>query len=350
MLGSIIGGLIGADNQQAAADHQKNAVMQILAKLDAVGMPPDRSAAIILEQYQQQGLLTPQLEAQIQASASEFQNIKSDSSLRDTQKQALQQMSRYGKAGLTPEERAEMQKSRQSVQRDLEAKQQQITQNLAARGQGGGGSEIAQRLLASQSGADRASEEGDRVSSLASQRALQAISQSAGMAGSLRQQDYGEQTDRAAAMDQMNRFNTENQMNINQRNVSAGNVAQTANLANKQSISNQNVAGANNEKYDQVQRQRQNWLDKLNYAQAYASPLTNYGDINARTENQKANRAASIGKGIDDGIMNAVAMSFGMPPTNKSSPSNDGQGPTNENAKQQSGTSFDWSKLMGGGK
>jgi len=314
MLAAGIGGLVAGDHSIAAADHQKNAIMQVIAKLDSVGMPPDQSAALVLAQFQQQGILTPQLEALVAASTSEFAKIKGDSSLRDTQIKALQQMSKYGKAGLTPEERAQMNQSRQSVQRDLEAKNQQIAQEFQARGMGGAGQEMAQRLLASQAGADRASEEGDRISSLAQQRALQAIAQSSGMSGQLRGQDFSEDAARAEATDQMQRFNVQNQMALNQRNVQAANQAQAGNLANKQSISNENVSSANKEKYDQLNRQRQFWDNKLRYAQAYAGPLMDYGNVNANTEMQKGRRAAAIGTGIDNAIKDVFGMFMGQAP------------------------------------
>lgn len=332
MLGSIIGGAVGAEHNQAAADHQKNAIMQVIAMLDQAGAPPDQSALLLLEQYKQQGLLTPQLEAMVNDSVSEFSKIKGDSGLRDTQMKALTQMSKYGKAGLTPEERAQMQQSRQGVQRDLEAKNQQISQEMQARGMGGAGQEMAQRLLASQAGADRASEEGDRISSLASQRALQAIAQSSGMAGQLRGQDFEQDAAKASAADQMQRFNVQNQIDLNQRNVASSNAAQTANLANKQSLANQNVGNTNSEKYAQLDRQRQFWKDKMDRAAAYASPLMAYGDVNANTEMQKSKRAAAIGEGIDNTIWDVVGMMYGKPPSDKKKSAGsgaEGMDPTN---------------------
>jgi len=350
MLAAAIGGLVAGDHAIAAADHQKNAIMQVIAKLDSVGMPPDQSAALVLAQFQQQGILTPQLEAMIGDSVSEFSKIKGNASLRDTQMKALQQMSKYGKAGLTPEERAEMNQSRQGVQRDLEAKNQQIAQEFQARGMGGAGQEMAQRLLASQAGADRASEEGDRISSLASQRALQAIAQSAGMAGQLRSQDFGEESAKADAVDQMQRFNVQNQMALNQRNVQAANQAQAGNLALKQSVADKNVTNTNEEKYDQLNRQRQFWDNKLRYAQAYTQPLMNYGDVNAGTEMQKGRRAAAIGTGIDNAIKDVFGLFMGQAPKKTESASGEKEGPTNENAQKQD-QSFgmtNWSSLMGG--
>lgn len=282
MAGGIIGGQAQRDAATQAGDAQKAALSAYFDKLDKVGMPPDQSALLILDQYQQAGLLTPQLEQAIADSANEFNNIKRNESARQQQINVLRQMSQYGRAGLTPDEAAEMRKSRQGVQQDLEAKQQQIIQNLAARGQAGGGAEIAARLGASQAAADRQSEEADRVSSLAQQRALQALISQSSMAQQLRGQDYSEDSARAEAENQMKRFNKENQIGLQMRNVTSQNQAQASNLANLQSLKNMNVQQANTEKYKQLDRQRQNWLDKLQYAQAYEPGLQRYGNAAAQ--------------------------------------------------------------------
>lgn len=282
----LAGGILSADENRSAStdagNAQKSAISAMIAKLDAVGMPPDQSAALILDQYKQAGILTPQLESQIHDSISQFSNIKRDDATRSMQVNALKQMSQYGKAGLTPDERAAMRLAQNDVQRQNEANQQSIIQNMQSRGMQGSGAEMAARLGGAQGSANNASEQADRVSSMAAQRALAAISQGNTMAGQLRTQDFGEEGTKASAQDQMNRFNTQNQMAINQRNVATGNRDQEANLINKQSISNANTGQNNQEKYNQLQRQRQGWLDKMQYAQAYQSPLREYGNASAQ--------------------------------------------------------------------
>lgn len=315
MLGEIVGGLLGQGHAQAGYDAQKQAINAMIAKLDQVGMPPDQSAAIILEQYKQAGILTPQLEQQVKDSVSQFAQIKTDQGVRNMQVKALQQMSQLGRTGMTADERAAGRVAQAGVQSDLEAKQQQIIQNLQARGQAGGGAEIAARLGSSQAAANRGSEEADRVSAMAAQRALAAISQGSSMAGQLRGQDYSEEAAKAEAQDQMNRFNVQNQMAINQRNVGIGNQAQASNLSNAQQISNANVGQTNQEKYNQLQRQRQFWTDKLNYAQSYSNPLQQLGNVGLNQEMSKAQQVASLGKSFDDTAFNIAGMMAGKPPT-----------------------------------
>lgn len=297
------GGVLSADTVRNAStvsgDAQKAAISQMIAKLDSVGMPPDQSAKLILDQYKQAGILTPALMNQVQQQVSEFSKIKTNQPTLDTQMQALQRMSQMGQAGLTPDERAQQRLLQQQVQQSNNANQQSIIQNMQARGQQGSGAEIAARLGSSQGAANQASSAADQVSSLAAQRALQAIAQTGGMAGQINQQQFGQQAAIAGNQDQMQRFNTQNQMAINQQNVQNANQGQLYNLNTAQRISDQNVGQINQEQYHALERQRQNWLDKLQYAQAYAQPLQQYGTAAAQQAyGENMARAQGISSGF----------------------------------------------------
>lgn len=310
----IGGGVLAADQKrtayQEAGDAQKDAIGEMIARLDAVGMPPDQSAAVILNQYKQAGIYTPQLEQQVKDSISAYSQIKGNQTAHDTQVKALQQMSQYGKAGLTADERAASRLAQSDVQRQNEANQQSIIQSMQQRGQAGSGAELAARMGAQQGTANSASEQADRISATAAQRALQAISQSSTMAGQLQQQDFSQAAQKAAAADEMNRFNVQNQMAIGQRNTGYNNAAQAANLENLQNINNSNTSQNNQEKYNQLARQRQFWQDKLNYAQAYMSPLQQYGNA-AAAQNMGEDMARSEGTSKAFGALSGAIGSMG---------------------------------------
>lgn len=302
----IAGGLLGASAQkkaaQESADAMKAMYAQYIAKLDAVGMPPDQSAALFLNQYKQEKQLTPELEQLILAAASEYNQIKTQQGLRDIQNQALSRMAEMGRAGLTPDERAAMRQAQAQVAQQGQATQQAIIQNLAARGQAGGGAEIAARLGASQAASQQMSEAADRASALGAQRALQALSSTGGMAGQMEQQRYSQEAQRAQAADVMNRFNVEAQIGRQQRNVAAANAAQAANLQNLQNISNMNVEQANKELYNQQARQRQYWADKLDYARSYAAPISGMGQASAQQAQQVGQATANMWQGIGQAV------------------------------------------------
>lgn len=306
----IAGGILGGNAQKKAAAAQQAAIAAAIARaqqiIDEVGAPPDLSEKIILDQLAQVGELTPELEQQVKLGVSKLSQLQEDKTLRDTQTKVLREIAKRGKAGLTPEERAQMNVARQDVQRDLEAKQQQIIQNLAMRGQAGSGAEIAARLQSSQESADRASEEADRISALASQRALAALQQEAAMSGDIRSQDFDVERTRLAAADEYNRFDVQNQMDVNQRNVAAKNVSQAANLAEKQRVADTNKQMANQERYRQAQAKRDFWSDKMRQAEAKAAVVTGGMAPTAQAIGNmgqaKANMWSGIGGGLSGGF------------------------------------------------
>jgi hypothetical protein len=294
----LVGGILSSGAQKSAASNalaaQQAAIGQYIQQLNSVGMPPNQSAQIILDQYKSAGTLTPELEQYINSQASAMSSATGNAQAQQTQMQALQRMSQVGQAGMTPQEMAQQRQMQQQVQSNLQGNQQSIIQNMASRGQGGSGAEVAARLGAAQQAANTGSSAADQTAATASQQALQAIGQTGTMAGSIEGQTFAEQAARAQAQDQMNRFNTSNQLAVQQQNTSAQNQAQAANLANAQQIGNANTAGYNQEQYNAMARANQEWQQKLQLAQSYAAPFTALGGAGA-TAAQNIGNAQSAG-------------------------------------------------------
>ncbi len=294
----IVGGILGNSANKKAMAAAQAALAQAREIIDQVGAPPDLSAAIIMDQFQQVGLLTPEMEQAIQLGVSRVAKIEEDKSLRDAQVNALKELQQRGRTGVTAEEQAQFNVSRQGVQRDLEAKQQQLKQDLAMRGQAGSGAEIAARLLSSQESADRASEEADRINALAASRALEAISRSGDLGGNIRGQDFQVESTKAGAQDEFDRFNVQNQIGREQRNVGSRNVAQEKNLDVKQQVHQRNVETANQERLRQAEAKRQHWLDSLEYARARANPYGQQAQMEMQSGQNKAQMWSGIGSGV----------------------------------------------------
>lgn len=269
MLGSlvnIVGGIIGESASAGDADKANAVMLDWVKDVDALGLPPDLSKPLLYEKLRQVGLYTPELEEKIELQSSKVAQIEEDARLRDAQLSALSSLQERGRIGLTPEERAELNAARRAIAQDAQGKIQGILQQYQARGQGGSGMELAAQLQAAQSGTEQASQEADRMSAVASQRALQAIGESAGQAGRIRSQDFDINKARAEAADEIARFNIQNAINLQQRNIAAKNLAQQTNLQTQQDIANANVALYNRE----LQRQNEakadyykNLLDRL---------------------------------------------------------------------------------------
>lgn len=81
--------------------------------------------------------------------------------------------------------------------------------------------ELAQQLAAQQGSADRNSQAGTQAAGQARQRALAAMAAAGQAAGAVRGQDFGENAAKAAAQDEVNKYNTGLRQNTNQFNSNA---------------------------------------------------------------------------------------------------------------------------------
>ena len=265
-------------------------------QFEALGNPPDLSYELALKQFREAGQLSPEQEEAYRLNYSNIAGIQEDTTGRDTQLEALNLLKQRGR-GLGTEERAAFNEMRDQAQRDAEAKRAQIMNQMAARGQGGSGAELLSALQGAQSANTELSKQGDRMAATAAQNALGAISQAGQLGSSLRSQDYGAQMDKARALDALAQFNTQNAQNVHQRNISAMNQAQAANLQNKQNISNMNVQQANTETQRQAQAQRDYWNDQYKIAAGKAGMATNSASMYAA--NQKPNEWQQLGTALN---------------------------------------------------
>jgi len=122
---------------------------------------------------------------------------------------------------------------------------------------------------------------------------MQALQQAGAMAGSMGQQEFAQDAQKAAAMDAMSRFNLENQMGIQQRNVAGRNMAQASNLATQQRLGEIATANRNQEAIHRAglaQQTFQNQLQKAGLMGGVAVPFAKMqSDAGA---NQAANTMA----------------------------------------------------------
>ncbi len=299
---SLIGGLMGGSAAKKAAAAQQRAAAAALAEYANLGVPPELAKEIILQQYQQQGILTPELEQEIELQSSQVAQIKEDPALRNQQMSALDLISQAARGGLSAADRAGYNELRSSTQRDSEAKRQQILQQMGARGMSGSGAELMTQLQSAQGSDDQASAAADRLAAQASINALNSIAQQSQQAGSLRTQDLDVNKMRANAEDQRNQFLYTNSAARQSTNVAARNAAQAANLQQKQNIANQNVGQANAELNRQREAQQTEWQNKMNLASAKANANLGIGAAQQAAGQQQANMYQGIGNALAQGI------------------------------------------------
>lgn len=307
---NVVGGIVGAHAAEGDRSKAEQAYNDSVNEIMSIGAPPDLAKEIILQKLQAAGVLNPQMEQAINAGVSQLSQIQPDQTGRSAQLNALQQMQQVGQTGLRPEDMAALNQIRQQVAQDTESKRQQIIQNYQQRGQGGSGAELAAQLQGAQAGSNQASQQGDQVAAQASQRALQALQSSGQMGGQLQNADTSLAAAKAQAADAFKQFDTQNAAARQQRNVSASNQAQLANLNNAQNISNANAQMANAEKQRQLQGAQQTWADQVARAQARSGAQSNLSNYYANLGNNVAANQQALYSGVGQ-FLGEPAKAFG---------------------------------------
>jgi hypothetical protein len=239
-IGAGIGGLIGLFGG-GGDDEAEKLRKQLYQDIKNLQIPDIEQLKLQLEEYKSQGKITPEQEEAILQEASGMSQVSTDPRLKGAQMTALEKMQQIGNEGLLAQDRAALDSVTREVARDTQAKNEAVLQNMAARGAGGSGAELAAQLANNQSAADRGSQQGLNIAAQANMRALEAIAKSGQLGGQIRSQDFGEQEAKARAQDVINNFNTSNRSAVQARNIAARNAAQEANLKAAQKLADANV-------------------------------------------------------------------------------------------------------------
>lgn len=298
--GALATGLIGAGESAAQREAALNQAAQAYNQYSNIGLPPDLSKQLALQQLKSQGILSPQLEQQIQQNPSLITNYQPNQQYLGAQQAALQSMLQRGQGGLTPSDIASYNQILGQNQQAIQGNTNALMQQYAARGQGGSGAELAAELSGQQQGAQNLYNSGLQIGGQANQNALQAMSQAGQLGGQLSSQDFQIAQQKAAAQDAINRFNTQNALGVQNYNVGAQNAAQQANLQNSQRIADYNTLMGNQEQQREANAQQQYWNNLYNLAGSKANALlgqANLGMQNAAATGQAyTNVAAGVGK------------------------------------------------------
>lgn len=241
----VVGGVLGqiasqGDQNQAAAD-----IAAAQAAYGNVNVPTIQEQQWNLANEQNAGSLQPQAEGTYTMGQNAMAGIQTNPQYAAAQQAALASLQQQGQGGLTAQERANLINSNQQIAGQTNAQNNAIQQQMAARGMGGSGTQLAAQLSNSQGSANQASNNANAINAQAQNAALQATAQGGNLASQLQGQQFGQQAAIAQAQNAINQFNTANTQNVAGYNTQAANQAQAANLANAQNISNTNTGLSN---------------------------------------------------------------------------------------------------------
>lgn len=268
-VGALAGGLIPALLGDGSELSEQEQALREQALKDILSVPSPQLQEIKLKQYIDAGVFKPEEETAIKLVDSEMKGVKVDPRLKEAQMEALESLRETGQMGLRTQDRLALEQIQDKAARDAIASQQAVIQSRQMRGMAGSGDELAAALSGGQAAAQSGRMAGLQIGAQAQQAALEAMARSGTLGGQIRQQEFGEQSDVARAQDEINRFNTSNQQNIQMRNIAAKNAAQLRNLENQQRLSDANIGLSNQQSmFNQFTLPQQQYDNAMRKAQA----------------------------------------------------------------------------------
>lgn len=297
MIGGSAGGLLGGMFGGGVSDEALELLKRAQAAIAAIPTPTVNDLRLILEPLVQQGILTPDSYSTILQQPSEFMNINIDQTARNAELAALSQMQDIAsEGGRDAQFRAAMNDAMGQANTQLQGQTGAILQDAASRGMANSNLTTAAMLAQAMSGNANAANASVNAAAEAEKRALQAISDSATLGGQIRQQDFSEASQRAQAIDAINRYNAQNSQQQSNMNTQSRNLAQAQNLDLAQQVAQYNTGTRNDQaKYNaQVPQQVfQNQLAKAGAMAGLALPTANL--YQQGFQNQAATQGNLIG-------------------------------------------------------
>lgn len=201
---------------------------QVLSGLigEALSAGDRQLAEYYLEQAAKDGNIpVPELEriAAETLGPSAMESVQIDPRLQEAQYAALDKLGQIGnEGGLLLSDKANLNRILGQTNRAAGAQNSAVREDMAARGVGGSGAELAMSLANNQNQAQRGAEAGLDTAAMAEQRALDAIIGRGDMAGKMRGQDFGEKSAVADAKDKIAQFNATSKSRAQYYNAGLG--------------------------------------------------------------------------------------------------------------------------------
>lgn len=305
--GGLAGRFLSGDDGQGLREYALQLIQQVKdPSFDLKSLSPEDRKLI--------GQYAPEMAQALELG--EARQIQDDPRNKEVQRAVLRKMMGEASNGFGIEDRAALNEVQNRQATQNRGQQEAIIQNMQARGMGGGGQELAARMIAQQAEADRASDGGLQVAAQARQRALQAAMNSGTLSGQMRSQDFNVNNSNRNAINDFNMANWKNRQDVTNTNVNARNSAQKYNLGQQQDISNHNVDTRNNfAKYNKEQY-NQNQLATSNFQLKRAGMAA--GQMNDLASGQDDRKAANAA--MWNGLGQAGGAYLAKQPTTMSSP------------------------------
>lgn len=308
----VIGGIMG--QQEAAKDRrlQERIMRDTIGRFEALDTPTYESLGPVdlqnldsLQQY------SPEIADLVQLQGSQMAGISLDPNLRAAQMQALEQLGELSQSGMTDVDRARLAQIQAQTDTAARGQREAISQNMQARGISGSGLELMAQLQGQQGAAQQANMGGLQTAADAQMRALEALYNRAGLAGSMEQADFGRQAQTAQAQDAIARMNADFRMQHGQQRADTLNDAQLRN----QALQAQQVDARNRiNMFNQFERpqanmnmQTQDFQNRLGKTAGATGQMTGLAGMYGQSAQSKADTYSGIGQGVAQGFATYAA-------------------------------------------
>lgn len=306
----VLGGLFGGDDHSDEIDALRKEAAGLYDKFG----PVDLSNPITFKQFQQAGLISPQMVQAINLENDKKLELQENPENREGQQKSLNALKQLSQTGLGPEDLAAFRQLQSKVGGDEEAKRKQILQSSQMRGQGGGGGDaLASQLMSAQSSAQNASAEADRMAASAASARREALSNLFTGQSQVRGQDFN--TANANNQNELLRrqFLDQNAVARQNANVQAQNQANLYNTNRQQNVNDQNTSVGNQELLREQNAKRQYWADQMAHANARAGALTGQANALAGQDANSAQGMQNIFSGVGQLGSTISSMNGGKP-------------------------------------
>jgi len=237
---------------------------------------------------------------------SAYEDITSDPRYKDNEMEALRQLEDQSKNGYSDRDKADLARIEQNASRANRGRQGAIRQEMENRGLGGSGLDFALRQQAAQDSAEQEAISGLEKNAQVQDRKQSAAASLGSLSSQLQSRDHAQASQKAAAADEIARFNTQNS---NQR--------QSYNNQNQNSANTQNWNRTNQVADQNTDAQADYRRDKLNVEQGGATKQYDYAtEMYNRDQAKKAAKAkkkAGVGSAIGGVVGGVAGAYFGGP-------------------------------------
>lgn len=292
-----VGGMMGNKAASKSAKEAQRIRDKAAEEIYGLEVPDLEDLQYTADKNTYAGDVDPTLVSNLGDISSEYNNITNDPRFATAQYQSLGALDDViSGGGMTQADRLLASNAMNDASAQTARDQGAITRDLAERGLGGSGMELAMRLQSQQGAANTQANAAQQQAATAQQRALDAIMQRGNMASGMQDQSFNQQSKAASAKDLINQFNKQNAYNVNENNSAIQNTAQTRNLDARQALTNGNTAISNTNKQANVDAVNQRFGHQMDKANAGANAATGQAASRTAQAESTKNMYAGIGQ------------------------------------------------------